>query len=110
MAVSLNLINGIAGQFSIGHAAFWHIGAYTTGYMSVIWFSKANVPPLLWIILLIPVGMIASAIAGLIVGLPSLKLKGDYLAIVPLGFGEIIRIVTTNVEPIGASYGLEHIE
>lgn len=110
LAVSLNIINGLCGQFSIGHAAFWHIGAYTTGYISVVWFSKANVPPLLWIILLIPVGMAAAAVAGLIVGLPSLKLKGDYLAIVTLGFGEIIRIVTTNIEAVGASYGLEGIE
>ncbi|MCH8979427.1 MAG: branched-chain amino acid ABC transporter permease [Armatimonadetes bacterium] len=110
LAVSLNIINGICGQFSIGHAAFWHIGAYTTGYISVIWFSKANMPPLIWIILLIPVGMAAAALAGLIVGLPSLKLKGDYLAIVTLGFGEIIRIVTTNIEAVGAAYGLEGIE
>ncbi len=119
LAVSLNLINGITGQFSIGHAAFYHVGAYSMGYLSVVLFGAAqnnpslawitNMPLWAWVLLLVPVGALTAAIAGLIVGLPSLKLRGDYLAIVTLGFGEIIRIATNNIEEIGGSYGLEHI-
>ncbi|MCH7905113.1 MAG: branched-chain amino acid ABC transporter permease [Armatimonadetes bacterium] len=109
LSVSLNLINGICGQFSIGHAAFYHIGAYTTGFISVRMYQSAGVNELVWLAILLPIGMIAAAFAGLIVGLPSLKLRGDYLAIVTLGFGEIIRIVTTNIDAVGASFGMEHI-
>lgn len=107
LAVSLNLINGITGQFSIGHAAFYQVGAYTAGALAMNFFSKAHLAPGLWLLVVMIAGAIAASIAGLIVGLPSLRLKGDYLAIVTLGFGEIIRIVVQNQEKLGGAYGLK---
>ncbi len=109
LAVSLNLINGITGQFSIGHAAFYQIGAYSAGFISIQFIGKAGLPPLPWLLLMMVVGALFAAIAGFIVGLPSLRLRGDYLAIVTLGFGEIIRIVIQNTKELGGSYALDHI-
>lgn len=106
LAVSLNLINGITGQFSIGHAAFYQVGAYLGGFLSVNYFKSAHLPPLAWLLLTMIAGAAAAAVAGLIVGLPSLRLRGDYLAIVTLGFGEIIRIKVQNTPSLGGSYGL----
>jgi branched-chain amino acid transport system permease protein len=106
LAVSLNLINGITGQFSIGHAAFYQIGAYFSAYITTKFFTAAHMPPLIWLALMAVVGAIGAAIAGFIVGLPSLRLKGDYLAIVTLGFGEIIRIQVQNMPVLGGSYGM----
>lgn len=107
LSVSLNLINGITGQFSMGHAAFYQVGAYFAGYLAVNFYGKISwLTGPLWLVGMMLVGGIAAAIAGLVVGLPSLRLKGDYLAIVTLGFGEIIRIVVQNQEIIGGSYGM----
>ncbi|MCW5942450.1 MAG: branched-chain amino acid ABC transporter permease [Fimbriimonadaceae bacterium] len=106
LSVSLNLINGITGQFSIGHAAFWQVGAYTAGYLSVTFHGKWGIDGLPWMILMMALGALMAAVAGLIVGLPSLRLRGDYLAIVTLGFGEIIRIVVQNQKPLGEAYGM----
>lgn len=109
LAVSLNLINGITGQFSIGHAAFYQIGAYAAGFISIHYLSKSGLTSLPWILLMILVGAIFAGIAGFIVGLPSLRLRGDYLAIVTLGFGEIIRICIQNTKELGGSYALDNI-
>lgn len=106
LAVSLNLINGITGQFSVGHAAFYMVGAYTCGmlaktvmpaFVSAIPFGTNDIKTGIWLITMMIVGALAAAGAGFIVGLPSLRLKGDYLAIVTLGFGEILRIVAQNI-------------
>jgi branched-chain amino acid transport system permease protein len=111
LAVSLNLINGITGQFSIGHAAFYQVGAYTAGYVAIILNNNPPMGAVPWVILMMFAGAAVAAIAGLVVGLPSLRLRGDYLAIVTLGFGEIIRIVSQNIEfvrggeKIGGPYG-----
>lgn len=105
LAVSLNLINGITGQFSMGHAAFYQVGAYTAGYMAKMYYDKVHVPPGLWLLIVMILSACAAAIAGLVVGLPSLRLKGDYLAIVTLGFGEIIRIIVQNQEVFGRASG-----
>jgi branched-chain amino acid transport system permease protein len=120
LAVGLNLINGFAGQFSIGHAGFMAVGAYVsaafTFYMGRSWVaahSGSGVPDAwlaagcLFVGLLL--GGIAAALAGLVVGLPSLRLRGDYLAIVTLGFGEIIRVILLNVEAVGAARGFADI-
>jgi len=106
LSVSLNLINGITGQFSIGHAAFYQVGAYSAGYASIHYYKAAHLPPLIWLICTMILAAFAAAIAGFIVGLPSLRLRGDYLAIVTLGFGEIIRILVQASNPLGGSYGL----
>jgi branched-chain amino acid transport system permease protein len=113
LAVSLNLINGFTGQFSIGHAGFMAVGAYTSAAFTVYAVPKlfgvdasetglGAAFPLLCSIL---IGGACSAVAGFLVGLPSMRLRGDYLAIVTLGFGEIIRVVILNVEAVGGARG-----
>ena len=106
LAVSLNLINGITGQFSIGHAAFFQVGAYTCALLSSSVFqSFSQKQPVLWLLFAALFGAIGAAIAGFIIGLPSLRLKGDYLAVVTLGFGEIISIIVRNQKALGEAYG-----
>lgn len=107
LGVSLNLINGITGQFSIGHAAFYQVGAYSAGFLTDRFFERAHLPQIPWLLLMMVAAAVGAAIAGLVVGLPSLRLRGDYLAIVTLGFGEIIRIVVQNTNEIGGAYGLQ---
>lgn len=97
LSTSLNLINGITGQFSIGHAGFMAMGAYISAIVTAI-----NHGPL---ILGLLAGAIAAALAGILVGLPTLRLNGDYLAIATLGFGEIVRIVFLNTEYVGGAAG-----
>lgn len=114
LATSLNLINGFTGQFSIGHAGFMAVGAYASAYFSVS-FGKSLESSLMflgetvaWSIVLlaaIVIGAVVAGIMGLIVGIPSLRLKGDYLAIVTLGFAEIIRIVIQNLDSVGGATG-----
>lgn len=106
LAVSLNLINGITGQFSIGHAAFYQVGAYTAGFLSVRYFAGQPLDKLTWLLAMMLAGALAASVAGFVVGLPSLRLRGDYLAIVTLGFGEIIRIVSQNIQAVGGAYGM----
>ncbi len=106
LAVSLNLINGITGQFSIGHAAFYMVGAYAAASFSNAFYAQQPLGPIPWILVMCIVGGAFAALAGLVVGLPSLRLRGDYLAIVTLGFGEILRIVVQNVPELGGSYGM----
>ncbi len=99
LAVSLHLVIGITGQFSIGHAGFLAIGAY----ISAIITMKLDMSFFLALV----IGGIAAALAGLIIGIPSLRLKGDYLAIATLGFAEIIRIVFLNIDYVGGASGLQ---
>jgi branched-chain amino acid transport system permease protein len=110
LAVSLNLINGFTGQFSLGHAGFMAVGAYaaatlTTSFGAALLPLVGGQPWLLFLLALLGGGLMA-AIAGLIVGVPSLRLKGDYLAIVTLGFGEIIRVVLQNIDAVGGPRGM----
>ncbi len=115
LAVSLNLINGLAGQFSIGHAGFMAVGGYTATYLTVYYGSaiagfagRSLTDPIGASIVIVPslaAGACAAALAGLLVGIPSLRLKGDYLAIVTLGFSEIIRVVILNIPSVGGATG-----
>jgi branched-chain amino acid transport system permease protein len=120
LAVSLNLINGFTGQFSIGHAGFMAVGAYASAmfslHLGVRWVSTlaalglpAPVSQGVTLLAALLVGGAAAAVAGYLVGLPSLRLRGDYLAIVTLGFGEIIRVLITNIDAVGAARGLPGI-
>jgi branched-chain amino acid transport system permease protein len=106
MAVSLNLINGYTGQFSLGHAGFMAVGAYVsamvTNHFGDLDAFRANV--IFTFALLMGGG--AAAVAGLLVGIPTLRLRGDYLAIVTLGLGEIIRVILQNMEAVGGARGL----
>jgi branched-chain amino acid transport system permease protein len=116
LAVSLNLVNGYTGQFSLGHAGFMSVGAYLAAAVSLFLGPKflgeeggtAFQQGLLFLGAL-TAGGLGAALAGLAVGIPSLRLKGDYLALVTLGFGEIIRVIFQNVEFLGGALGLNGI-
>ena len=101
LAVSLNLITGFTGQLSLGHAAFMSIGAYASGILT----AKLGLPFIVGIL----GAALAAALAGVLIGVPTLRLKGDYLAIATLGFGEIIRIIGLNWKYIGGAMGLNDI-
>lgn len=115
LAVSLNLINGYTGQFSLGHAGFMAVGAYASAAITMFLGPKVLGPQApailvsLWFLAAMIGGGLAAAAAGVLVGAPSLRLKGDYLAIVTLGFGEIIRVIFRNVESLGGALGLNGI-
>jgi branched-chain amino acid transport system permease protein len=119
LAVSLNLINGFTGLFSIGHAGFMAIGAYTSAAVSVYGGPGLHgaIDPVIGtsaadtILLLVAIGAgsILAATAGLLVGIPALRLKSDYLAIATLGFGEIIRVIILNLDVVGGARGLGDI-
>ena len=111
LALSLNLVNGFTGLFSLGHAGFMAVGAYTCALLTMsptlkqtTFFLQPIVPALATIQLPFPLALlcagIMAAIVGFLVGWPALRLRGDYLAIATLGFSEIIRVVLTNMQPI----------
>lgn len=109
MAMSLNLVNGYTGQFSLGHAGFMAIGAYFSAYANTHWdLLPTSLNVVEFFIFALGAGLSAAA-AGFIVGLPSLRLKGDYLAIVTLGFGEIIRVALLNMDFLGGPRGYSNI-
>jgi branched-chain amino acid transport system permease protein len=126
LAVSLNLINGTTGQFSIGHAGFMAVGAYASAGLTKFGGSalEAHRPGLLhpaqadlgtallgygfFALALLAGGMVAAGL-GLCVGLPTLRLRGDYLAIATLGFGEIVKVLLLNTEAVGGASGLHGI-
>jgi branched-chain amino acid transport system permease protein len=107
-AVSLNLINGITGQFSLGHMGFAAVGAYASGTLTTLMFHltprHAQDAPVFLVAIL--AGGLVAALFGFLIGFPSLRLKGDYLAIVTLGFGEIIRTILNNISYVGGPRGL----
>ena len=102
LATSLNLVNGITGQFSLGHAGFMAVGAYVTG-AAMKHYAPTGVPGEFTFLALLLVGGLFAALAGLLVGIPTLRLRGDYLAIATLGFGEIIYTLIINTERIGGT-------
>jgi branched-chain amino acid transport system permease protein len=115
LAVSLNLINGLAGQFSIGHAGFMAVGGYSATFVTV-YYGRAiaslfgsslddAVGAAVVMTASLLTGAAAAALAGLAVGIPSLRLRGDYLAIVTLGFSEIIRVIILNIPAVGGATG-----
>jgi branched-chain amino acid transport system permease protein len=110
LAVSLNLIIGHTGQFSLGHAGFMGVGGYATAKFALV--VQPLLPPWLQPAIFIAgllLGGVIAAVAGLAVGIPTLRLRGDYLAIVTLGFGEIIRVILQNTDALGAATGLKGI-
>lgn len=102
LCLGLNIVVGYAGLLDLGYAAFFAVGAYTTGILT----SEFGVN--FW--LTIPVAVLFSACAGCLIGGPTLRLRSDYLAIVTLGFGEIVRIIARNLEITGGASGLIGIE
>ncbi len=120
LAVSLNIVNGFTGQFSLGHAGFMAVGAYTSsalthykGQSILDYLMKIGIPEnissFLLLMCAIILGMALSAIMGVLVALPSFRLRGDYLAIVTLGFSEVVRIVLLNIDAVGGPRGLRDI-
>ena len=101
MAASLNLINGYTGQFSLGHAGFMAVGAY----VSVVLTANFHLP---FLVALLAAGAAAGTL-GCLIGLPTLRLSGDYLAIATLGLSEIIRIVLMNIQYVGGAAGFSGI-
>lgn len=102
LATSLNVTVGCLGQITIGHAGFMSVGAYTAAL-----FTKANIiPGVLGYITALIIGGLVAGIIGVIIGIPALRLRGDYLAIITLGFGEIIRVIIEFFDFTGGAQGL----
>lgn len=109
LATSLNLVNGYTGQFSLGHAGFMAVGAYASSWLTLTFgyiLGTGVAGTTTMYVAALVAGGLGAALAGLAVGIPSLRLRGDYLAIVTLGFNEIIKGVIQNAEPLGAQRGL----
>lgn len=106
LGLSLNLINGYAGMFSLGHHGFWAMGAYGAAWFTIQF--AGTMPGFLVFLLSCLFAMGVAGVGGLLIGLPCLRLRGDYLAIATLGFGEIIRIAIQNSDKdvLGGSLGL----
>ena len=96
LALGLNVVVGVAGLLDLGYVAFYAVGAYTWSLLASAHF---NLHYPFWVLL--PLGAFLAALAGLMLGAPVLKLRGDYLAIVTLGFGEIVRILMNNFDKVG---------
>ena len=101
MAVSLNLINGYTGQFSLGHAGFMAVGAY----VGIVLTTNFHLPFAVALL----AGGVAAGFLGFLIGIPTLRLRGDYLAIATLGLGEIIRVVIMNIDYVGGAAGFKGI-
>ncbi len=102
VAVGLNVVVGMAGLLDLGYVGFYAIGAYTVGVLSS---QHGNLP---WLICM-PIAIVVSMLSGVLLGAPTLRLRGDYLAIVTLGFGEIIRLLAKNYDWLGAAGGIKAI-
>lgn len=101
LSISLDIVNGYTGQFSIGHAGFMAVGAYAAAYLT--FYHSVN------FVLATIAGAVAAAVCGLVIGIPTLRLRGDYLAIATLGFAEIIRVLFLNLEVTGGPRGFSGI-
>ncbi|MBO5092515.1 MAG: branched-chain amino acid ABC transporter permease [Clostridia bacterium] len=107
LAVSLNMVVGFLGELSLGHAGFMCIGAYMGGKLAALLSSSLGGTNILTVILALIVGGLCAGICGFIVGLPALRLRGDYLAIVTLAFGEIVKNIVENSDFFGGQTGLK---
>ncbi|SNQ46946.1 Amino acid/amide ABC transporter membrane protein 2, HAAT family [Frankia canadensis] len=113
LALGLNVVVGYAGLLDLGYIAFFAIGAYATAYFSSSTAMPWHAPFVLNPFFVFPIALILAALAGVVLGAPTLRLRGDYLAIVTLGFGEIIHLVANNADGItgGArgAFGVPHL-
>ena len=105
IASSLNLVTGYMGQMALGHAGFMALGAYA----AAIFALAVDFPPIVELVVGVILGGIVAGIFGILIGIPALRLRGDYLGIVTLGFGEIIRTALLNLEITGGAAGLKKI-
>lgn len=110
MAMSLNIVAGFLGQMALGHAGFMAIGAYSSAAFSIALIdSGTGLPHIMILVLAMIVGGTIAGIFGILIGTPILRLRGDYLGIVTIGFSEIIRIFFINFQPTGGAAGLKGI-
>jgi len=103
VALGLNVVVGLAGLLDLGYVGFYAVGAYVT---AILTSEHGNLP---WLLSL-PIAVVVSMLFGVVLGAPTLRLRGDYLAIVTLGFGEIIRLTAKNMDWLGASRGISNIK
>lgn len=108
LAASLNLVTGFGGMFSLGHHGFFAVGAYAAGWFVTLFpgLSAGSAPAVLVFLASALVAIAFASVAGVVVGVPCLRLRGDYLAIATLAFGEIVRIVIQNSPSLGGSLEL----
>lgn len=106
LAVSLNLTTGFLGQLALGHAGFMGIGAYSAAIATMNMNIGSDTVQLLVSLI---IGGLVAALFGILIGVPALRLEGDYLAIITLGFGEMIRVIVNNLEITGGAKGLNGI-
>jgi branched-chain amino acid transport system permease protein len=102
VALGLNIVVGYAGLLDLGYVGFYAVGAYTAAILTSF---HANWP----LLFALPIAVLASTISGVLLGAPTLRVRGDYLAIVTLGFGEIIRLVAVNTEWLGERKGISNV-
>lgn len=106
LAVSLSLVTGYLGELALGHAGFMAVGAYTAGIITL----NLNLPGGIEFPLALLLGGLMAGVIGIIIGIPALRLRGDYLGIITLGFGEIIRIILNNLTITGGPKGLSGLD
>ena len=109
LAVSLGLVVGFLGELSLGHASFMCVGAYLGGKLSEVMVTSMGLDGtknFLVLLVSLVIGAACAGLCGFIIGLPALRLKGDYLAIVTLAFGEIVRVIFTNADSFGGAQGM----
>lgn len=109
MTVSLNLTTGFLGELALGHAGFMSVGAFTAGIITKALVANYGWDPTACLPVSLIAGGLLAAVMGLIIGIPALRLKGDYLAIITLGFGEIIRVIIQNLEITGGASGISRV-
>ena len=112
LTVALNLVNGMTGQNSLGHAGFMGVGAYFAAIITTLVFDVAAMNPVMQVIMFLLAtlaGGIFAAICGFIIGAPSLRLRGDYLAIVTLGFCEVVRTIIRTLQIVDGARGFSGI-
>lgn len=110
MVESLNLLTGFMGEFSLGHAGFMSVGAYASAVFTMALTDRGiELPAFVMFVLALFIGGIAAAITGILVGIPALRLRGDYLCIVTVAFAEIIRVIFCNLEMTGGGRTLSGI-
>ena len=107
-AVSLNITVGLMGQLNLGQAGFIAIGGYSAAYISKI-LVNYNLPPAIQLVLVSLFGGVVAALFGFFVGASTLRLRGDYLAIITLAFGEIVKYIVQNLDFLGGATGLNNI-
>lgn len=107
LATSLNLVTGFLGQLALGHAGFMAVGAYASALVTIN--MNLPIPSGLQFVISLIIGGLVAALFGLIIGIPALRLRGDYLGIITLGFGEMIRVIIINLDFTNGARGLRGI-